>query len=207
MNHTKLNPIKGLARVAALTTATATLLAVAATAASATTAPAASGPVQGNNVCTINAGTMSFNPALRENGNGNTSYVSLTLQLRNCSTAAAPSGTFTGSPSFFLANDSCRSLFSAPPPADPVSGAILWMPRSANRATDISFTGRSESSGPPVRFTLSGGTAYGRSFDGTAKSGFSLAETGAQFNAACGSSHGLAQLTVKNGSFNVGPNY
>jgi hypothetical protein len=163
--------------------------------------------LRGNNVCTITSGTMSFSPVLRKRGNGKRSFVSLKLKLQSCSRAAARRGTFTGSPSFFLANDSCRSLFAPPPPADPVHGSILWAPRSTNRSTDVSFTRRSESFGPPVRFKLSGGTAFGGSFDGSAESRFSLEETHAQINAACSSSHGLAQLSVKSGHFKVGPRY
>lgn len=163
--------------------------------------------LRGNNVCAITAGTLSFSPALHKRGNGQRSFVSLRLRLRHCSRTAARRGSFTGSPSFFLANDSCHSLFAPPPAADPVHGSILWAPRSANRSTEVAFRGRSESFGPPVRFKLFKGTAFGGSFDGSARSRFALKETRQQIESACHSSHGLAQLTVKSGHFKVGPKY
>ncbi len=131
-------------------------------------------------------------------------HVSLALQLTGCSRPAASKGTFKQSPSFFLATNSCQSLFAPPPPNDPVSGNILWAPRSRNRASDIRFNSRTESFGPPVRFKLSGGTSYGGSFSGPAASAFRLEESHAQINAACASSQGLGRLTVDGGYFKLG---
>lgn len=169
--------------------------------------PVPRGALHGDNACSVTADTMSFSPALRRNGNGNSAYVTLILRLRKCTRAAAPSGAFTTGTPYRLAGDSCRSLFAAPPKGTAVGGNILWNPRTANRSTDVQFNRRSATVGPPVHFRLFRGTASGGSFDGSAKSGFSLTQTYPQIKSACRSRHGLTQVTVKSGSFKVGPSY
>jgi hypothetical protein len=159
--------------------------------------------LQGNNSCLVSSGTLTFRPPLRTHGDGQRSYVTAQLKLSSCSNSGARSGYLKASPYFVLKNDSCGSLRST----GPVGGNILWSPRKKNLSTDISFNNGYESLGPPISLRFTGGTAYGGSFDGSARSRLNFQQTGHQVTTACRSSSGLQQLIVASGSLKVGRKY